>query len=273
MTAALKLTLGEIAFAVATVDSYDRAAAIVLGQVEVDRIQDALLLIQISSHSLLARELATALTPRVVLTPAVQHIGEVFARSHWMLRCVKEPRDAAATPVLLHCSPAGVLAHEVVTQHVQAIAPLADVGALITRVDRLFELSHADHAIPDQQLPRTVFDALMAAPEARAIEGALLATARHAALAAPVRAMLAHDLAAPVWQGGVSWAHYPTGVPPETGPAFWLYSGERTWLCVAAGDTVVIADATRQRVANAVARALERVPAEERRFVAQRAGN
>jgi hypothetical protein len=265
--APLRLTLGEIGFAVATVDSYDRAAAIVLAQVEVERIQDALLLIQISSHSLLARDLATALTPSVVLTPVMQHIGQVFARSHWMLRCTKELRDDPAPPVLLHCSSAGVLAHEVITQHVQHIAPLPDLGALLARVGRLFELSHVDHEIPSLQLPRAVFDGMMAAPDVRAIDGALRASAGHGAMAAPLRTRLADDLAAPLWRGGVSWAHYPTGVPAEVGPAFSLYAGARTWLCEAtARDTVMISEATRPRVAEAVRRALERIPAEHRRF-------
>src|ERR1700759_1687782 len=124
----LKLTLGEIAFAVASVDTYERAVGLIRTQFEVERIEDALLLIQASAQSLHARDLAVAVPPTIQLTPPLVDIGKVFATSQWMLRCDKDLPAAAAPTLLIHCSPAGVLAHDVISGHVHQLARLAEIG-------------------------------------------------------------------------------------------------------------------------------------------------
>jgi hypothetical protein len=253
----LTLTLGEIAFAVATVDSYERAVGLIRTQFDVPRMEDALLFIQASAQSLHARDLAVTLTPAVQLTPPVIEIGKVFAKSEWMVRCSKAMPDDTVPTLLVHCSPAGVLAHEVVTGHVHRVAPARDIGALLGQIDRFFGLSHVDSSLPKQKLPRHTFDALVKESDPHAIE----------AIPHSIRSALARDIATPLWRGEVSWAHHPSGKEPEIGVGFHGYAGQRNWLFeITSLDTVVVSEATRQQVADAAMRVIERVPLEERRF-------
>ena len=262
----LKLTLGEIAFAVATVDSYERAVGLIRTQFDVPRMEDALLLIQASAQSLHARDLAVALTPAVKLTPPVVEIGKVFAKSQWMLRCSKVMRDDTVPTLLVHCSSAGVLAHEVITGHVHRVEPVRDLGALLGQIDRFFGLSHIDSLLPNLKLSQQVFDSLIKQPDPHAIEASLFALTTQP-ISSSQRSALARDIAAPLWRGEVSWAHHPLGKAPEMGVAFHLYSGERNWLFERTSlDTVVVSEATRQHIADAVMRMVERVPRDERRF-------
>jgi hypothetical protein len=263
----LKLTLGEIAFAVATVDSYERAVGLIRTQFDVERMEDALLLIQASAQSLHARDLAVALTPAVELAPPVVEIGKVFAKSEWMVRCSKVMADGTVPTLLVHCSPAGVVAHEVVTGHVHRVAPARDIAALLAQIDRFFELSHIDSSVPKQRLPRQVFDALVKDSEPHAIEATLHTHGTPSMLSHSLRSALAHDIAAPLWRAEVSWTHHPSGKAPELGVAFYVYSGQRNWLFeITSPDTIVISEATRQHVADAAMRVIERVPIQERSF-------
>ncbi|HEY0990228.1 MAG TPA: hypothetical protein VGD80_24420 [Kofleriaceae bacterium] len=262
----LKLTLGEIAFAVATVDSYERAVGLIRTQFDVPRMEDALLFIQASAQSLHARDLAVALTPAVQLTPPVIEIGKVFAKSEWMVRCSKVMPDETVPTLLVHCSSAGVLAHEVVTGHVHRVAPARDIGALLAQIDRFFGLSHVDSSVPKQKLPRQVFDALVKESEPHAIEATLYGSG--SMMSHSLRSALARDIATPLWRGEVSWAHHPSGKEPEIGVGFHVYAGERNWLFeITSLDTVIVSEATRQHLADATMRVIERVPLDERRFV------
>jgi hypothetical protein len=263
----LKLTLGEIAFAVATVDSYERAVGLIRTQFDVERMEDALLLIQASAQSLHARDLAVALTPAVELAPPIIEIGKVFAKSEWLVRCSKVLTDDAVPTLLVHCSSAGVLAHEVVTGHVHRVSPAHDAGALLGQIDKFFGLSHIDSAVPKQKLPRQIFDALVKESDPQAIEATLRTYGSPLMISYALRSALARDIATPLWRGEVSWAHHPSGREPEINAGFYVYCGERNWLFeITSPDTVVISEATRQHVADAAMRVIERVPIQERSF-------
>lgn len=265
MATPLKLTLGEIAFAVAIVDNADRAVQLVARQLDIEQADAALLLVRLSGHSLLARDLAISLTPTVELTPAVATIGKVFAASRWMLRCSKICGDEISN-LLLHASSAGVLAHEVIAEQVHQVAPVADLAALLARVTAFFALRDTDEQLPALALPKPALDAALALHEPRAIEDLLVTHGRPAARARVLHS-LAGDIAAPLWRGAVSWAHYPVGVEPMSGAAAHIVSGERDWLLeLTSQDTVVVREATRQHLANAFVRALEQIPSAERKI-------
>jgi hypothetical protein len=253
--APLKLTLGEIAFAVAIVDSADRAVQILARQLNMERVDDALLPIHLSAHSLLARDLATSLSPTVVLAPAILHIGKVFARSQAMIRCTKALRHDTLT-LLVHCSPEGFIAHEVITQHVHRLFSIADPGELFARVDQFFCLTYSDENAPPLEIPAAVLKSLVNGSDAQAMQAILVNHAPRVPFV--IVHTLAHDLFAPVWKGGLSLATYLPSSPASEATAFHVVSGERNWLLQGTvRDTVVITEATRQRIASATSRTLE----------------
>jgi hypothetical protein len=262
----LRLTIGEIAFAVAQLYSYEKAVKLVSTQFEVDRVDDALLMIQTSGQSLHARELATQLVPRVELAPPLVEIGKVLGSSEWLLRCTRTAPAGDTESLLLHFSASGVLAHEVVSEHVQRLARLRDLGALVGRAAELFQLSHVDGQLPSLRLAKDVFDAIWTSTDAAAIE-ALLGRGREPGAAGLIRSGLAGDLASPRWKGGISRTHYPRGGEHEVGACLYLAAGQRTWLLVPDSPvSVLVTEATRQRFADAAVQAIERIPAGERVF-------
>jgi hypothetical protein len=263
---ALRLTVGELAFAVSQIHSYEKAVKLISTQFEVERVEDALLVIQASGQSLHARELATQLEPTVELAPPLVAIGRVFSTAEWMLRCSRTYPGGDTSSLLLHLSSAGVLAHEVVTDHVQQIAPLASLGALLGRAADLFRLPHVEDTLPSLRLPRDVFEAVWSSDDAAAIE-ALLEQTRAPGVAGLVRSGLAEDLASPLWKGGISKTHYPKGQEPTTSACLYLAAGQRTWLADPDSPiSVVITLATRQRFADVAMHAIEHIPAGDRRF-------
>jgi hypothetical protein len=262
----LRLTVGEIAFAVAQLHSYEKAVKLVSMQFDVERIDDALIMIQASAQSLHARELATQLAPRVELTPPLVTIGKVLGSSEWMLRCTRTNPGGETDALLLHFSPSGVLAHEVVSEHVQRLAPLRDLGALLGRAAELFQLSHVESPLPSLRLARDAFDAIWASSDAQAIE-AMVDQTRAPGAAGLIRSGLAGDLASPLWKGGISRTHYPPGGELEVGACLYLAAGQRTWLLVPDSPvSILVTEATRQRFADAAVQVVERVPAADRVF-------
>lgn len=261
----LRLTIGELAFAVAQATSYEKAVKLVSMQFEVERLEDALLLIQASAQSLHARELATRLVPRVELTPPMVVIGRVLGTAEWLLRCSKT-HAARTDSLLLHLSPAGVLAHEVITEHVQRLEAVASVAAMLGRAADFFGLARGELALPTLRVPRELFEAIWAEPEPGKI-AARLEHLRATGVPALVRSGLAEDLAAAGWRGGISRTYYPHGRAPEVHAVLYLAAGRRTWLAEpdATGD-VVIGEATRQRFAEVAARALDDIPSGDRIF-------
>jgi hypothetical protein len=262
----LRLTIGEIAFAVAQLYSYEKAVKLVSTQFEVERIDDALLMIQTSGQSLHARELATQLVPRVELTPPLAAIGKVLGSSEWLLRCSRTAPGGDTDSLLLHLSASGVLAHEVVSEHVQRLVRLRDPGALLGRAAALFQLSHTESQLPSLRLAKGTFDAIWTSSDAAAVEAQLIET-RSPGAPGLVRAGLASDLASPRWKGGMSKTHYPRGGEVDVGACLYLAAGERTWLIVPDSPvSVLVTEATRQRFADAAMQVIERVPAGERVF-------
>jgi hypothetical protein len=265
----LRLTVGELAFAVAQLISYEKAAKLVMTQFPM-AIEDALAVIQLSGQSLHARELATQIEPTVQLVPAVTAVGYVLGTAEWMLRCSKVPAGAAERDVestLFHLSGSGVLAHTVISEHVQELVPVRSFGALLGRAAACFGLSHVERDLPRVRLPRDVFDGIWAGSDAAAVE-AKLGQLRAPAIPGLIREGLAEDLASPMWKGGLSRTHYPQGREPEVAPGVYLAAGRRTWMIVAdSPSSVTVCEASRQRFAEAATAAIEVIPAAQRAFV------
>lgn len=263
MAPPLRLTIGELAFAVAQMTTYEKAVKLVSLQFPIERIEDALLLIQASAQSLHARELATQLVPEVRLTPPLQAIGRILGTAEWLLRCSRAVPGAPTESLLLHLSPGGVLAHEVITEHVQRLEQLPNAAAMLGRAADVFGLSHRQSTLPTLRLPRELFEAVWAAPPED-----IAAKLGHApAAAALLHAGLAEDLAQPMWRGGISTTYYPAQGTPSVEPALYLAAGQRTWLAEPdATGTVLLGEATRQRFAEAASHALDNIPSGHRIF-------
>lgn len=261
----LRLTIGELAFAVAQATSYEKAVKLVSMQFDVERLEDALLLIQASAQSLHARELATRLVPSVELTPPMVAIGRVLGTSEWLLRCSKT-RARETESLLLHLSPAGVLAHEVISEHVQRLEAVASLAELLGRAADFFGLAHGERALPVLRVPREAFEAIWTEPEPGKI-AARLEHLRATGAPALLRSGLAEDLAAPSWRGGISRTYYPQGRAPDAHAALYIAAGRRTWLAEPDGTgDVTLGEATRQRFAEVAAHALDDIPSGERIF-------
>jgi len=262
----MRLTVGEIAFAVAQLTSYDKALQLVSTQFPDGRKEDALLLIQASGQSLHARELATQMVPTVQLAPPLISIAQVIGTAEWLLRCSRVPTGAAIESLLFHLSPVGALAHEIISEHVQQLTPLASMAALLGRAADLFQLSHRESDLPCLRLPRDVFDAIWASRDAAVIE-AKLSQIGSPGLPGLIRAGLVDDLASSLWKGGLSKTHYPLGGEIDVTASLYLAGGQRTWLFSPDSPTTLsLSEATRQRFAEIATAAIEQIPADQRVF-------
>jgi hypothetical protein len=259
----LRLTVGEIAFAVAQLYGYDQAVKLVAMQFEVKRLEDALILIQTSGQSLYARELVVSMTPVIQLAPPLLAIGKIFGSSEWMLRCTRAPIGCAMETLLLHFSGTGVLCHEVVSDHVQCVAQLNDSRALLVRLATFFGLPYTESALPRAAITAQIFEQAWTQVDAAKTEAVL----RQPGLAGLLRVGLSTDLATAQWKGGISKLHYPRGQTAEVEACLYLASDQRTWMFEPDHhDRVLVAEATQQRLLDIALRIIERVPATERRF-------
>lgn len=262
----MRLTVGEIAYAVAQLTSYNKALKLVSTQFPDGRTEDALLLIQVSGQSLHARELATQLVPTVQLVPSMISIGQVIGTAEWMLRCSRVPAGGALETMLFHLSPAGALAHEIISEHVQQLMPLASMAALLGRAAEMFQLSHTESELPRLRMPRDVFEAIWASRDAATIE-ANLSQIGSPGVPGLIRAGLADDLASPMWKGGISKSHYPQDRELDVTASLYLTGGRRIWLFHPESPvTISLSEATRQRFAEVAAAAIEQIPADQRVF-------
>jgi len=248
MSGELRLTVGEIAFAVGVVSTIDRALEIVREQLEVADPERAKMALAVSGQSLRARELATLPDRDVRLVPALQSAAEIVAGAEWLLRCARVA-GKRMQQVMFHLAPTGVLAQVVEDAVVHRITPVAGVGGLVDHAAGFFGLPPTDHADRPTRLDRQLLDDIAGLSGAREIGRELTARGIPEAVSRP----FAGDLADPSWKGGVSIEHCPKGQAADRRTALLLIVGARRWLIDAqATDVAVLQEASRQRFGAAV---------------------
>jgi hypothetical protein len=203
----------------------------------------------------------------VELSQPLLTIGNVLGNAEWLLRCTRLVQDGSIDALLFHLSATGVLAHSVISEHVQQLCRLASLQDLLTRAANLFAVPVPEPTLPALRIAREVFDAIWIADDASALEARLL-QAGAPNTAAVLAAGLAHDFVSPAWKGGISKTHYPQGHEPAVTACVYMAAGQRTWLAdPETSTTVVIREASRDRFFASVMRALEPIPHTQRRFV------
>lgn len=262
MTAELRLTVGEIAFAVGVVSTLDRALDIVRDQLAAPEPERAKMALAASGQSLLARELASRTDREVRLAPALHAAAEVIAGADWLLRCFRIA-GRRVEQVMFHLAPSGVLAQAVDGLVVHRVAPVTGVSALIDRAAGLFSLPPQDHAAGPVRLDRKLLEELGELSGAADIARELVARGVPEAISRPFAA----DLADPAWKGAVSLEHVPKGRPAETQAQLLLIVGARRWLIdTRAPDAAILAEASRQRFAAAIIELLRSLDTTTRKF-------
>jgi hypothetical protein len=260
----LRLTVGEIAFAVGVVSTIDRALDIVSVQLEAPEPERARMALAASGQSLLARELATRRDRDVVLVPPLQSAAEIIAAAEWMVRCIRVA-GKRTEHLLFHIAPTGVVAQAVEGLVVHRLAPVAGVGALIDRASGFFALPPVDIATDAVRLPRDVLEELGRLSKIAELGRELTRRGVPEAMSRPFAA----DLADAAGKGAVSVDHTPRGTTQPARSQAWLtlVVGARRWLIdTHEPDAAVIGEASRQRFAAAIEDLLRSLDSTTRAF-------
>lgn len=258
----LRLTVGEIAFAVGVVSTIDRALDIVGEQLGAREPERARMALAASGQSLLARELASHDGRDVKLAPQLQSAAEIIAGAEWMLRCVRVA-GKRTDQLLFHIAPTGVLAQRVEGLVVHRVAGLADVAALVDRAAALFGLAPIDQLAPPVRLPRDVVEELARMPARADVARELTVRGMPEAMSYA----FATDLAAPSWKGALSLDHTPKGQPAHTQSALFLFGGARRWqVATYESDAAALGEASHQRLGVAIKDVLRTVDSTTRKF-------
>jgi hypothetical protein len=254
MTAELRLTVGEIAFAVGVVSTLDRALDIVGLQLDAPEPERAKMALAASGQSLLARELASRTERDVRLAPPLQAAAEIIAGSEYLLRCVRV-EGKRTEQVFFHLAPTGVLAQVVEGSVVHRVAPVQGVGGLIERASGFFGLPPAEHdnrpvrPVRPVRIERRVLEDLGRLSGAAEIGRELTARGVPEAVSTPFAA----DLAAARWKGGVTLDHSPKGQRAGTQTSLLIVAGLRYWLIdTHAPEAATLGAASRERFGDAV---------------------
>lgn len=258
----LRLTVGEIAFAVGVVSTIDRALGIVRDQLDAREPERAKMALAASGQSLLARELASYTEREVKLAPALQSAAEVIAGAEWLLRCVRVA-GKRTEQLNFHIAPSGVMVQTVEGMVVHRVAPIGGVSALIDRAAGFFGLPPLDQAAGPASIDRQSLAELGQLPRSADIGRELVVRGVPEALSR----LFATDLANVSWKGAVSLDHTPKDRPATSQAALVLIAGARRWLIdTRAPDAAILAEASRQRFAAALIDILRSLDGTTRKF-------
>lgn len=258
----LRLTVGEIAFAVGVVSTIDRALDIVRLQLDAPEPERAKMALAASGQSLLARELASRHERDVRLVPVLQSAAEIVAGAEWMLRCVRVA-GTRLEQLAFHIAPTGMLAQAVEGLVVHRVAPITSVSALIDRAAGFFGLPPIDDAAEPVRIERQTLEDVGRLSRAADIGRELAARGVPEAMSRPFAA----DLANASWKGALSIDHSPKGQAASSRPALFLIAGARRWMVdTRASDAAMLAEASRQRFAAVTKDILRSLDSTTRKF-------
>jgi hypothetical protein len=277
MSAELRLTIGELGFAVAAVATLGRALELVRTELGVADDDCARAVLAASAHSLAARGLAARGDGAVRLAPPLRIAAEIVAASERALRCERVagarvesptgvPPDAPGSgsrqevrwgSVAFHLSPAGILAQAVEDEVVLRLAAEPGISGLIDRVSAFFELPAAD-AEPGRnaRIDRAAMRELGRLHESADIASEL---ARRG-VPWSIGARFADDLASARWKGAITVTSGRPGEAPASELVGALVAGAKTWfLDTRSPDFALLGVASRPRLDEAVRAALRAV--------------
>lgn len=257
----LRLTIGELGFAVGVASTLDRGLGLVRSQLGITSESEARTVLTTSGHSLVARELVASGTKALTLAPALQPIAEIVAAAQWTLRLVRTLGKRAEV-LAFHLAPAGVVARAADGEVVHRVATVPGVAGLVARAESFFDLPPLDDE-PGVPLSRAAIDDLARLPEHADIAAALRARGAPDRVAAPFAAALA----APRWRGTVARIHTPRHEHPRITTMIALVAGGQRWMIEnREPDTAVLGLGSRQRFAAAIKTILRTLDATTRSF-------
>jgi hypothetical protein len=250
----LRVTVGELGFAVGVVATQRRGLELVRKELGVDDDSWARAVLAASSHSLIARQLATRVEGDVRLAPLLHTAAEIVVQSDLVLRC-ERVTGGRAEGLAFHLAPGGILAHRVEDDVVLRLWYEPRVAGLIDRASAFFELPTSDREppVPPVNIDRAAMRELGRLGE-RADVGAELA---RFGVPRSTGARFAADLASARWKGTITTTRGPGNNAPAD-VLLALVCGIETWFI----DTrnpghAILSIATRQHLAQ-VTRAILR---------------
>jgi hypothetical protein len=258
--AELRLTLGELGFAVGVASTLERGLNLVRGELGLDE-NHARTTLAASGHSLVARELATPAARAVKLAPALAEVAEIVAGAEWLIRMVRATGKRSET-LVFHVAPTGAIARSPDGDVVHRVAVVPGVAGIVARATGFYDLPPGDDAEP-VRLIRGAIDDLARLPPHADLSAALRARGVPDAIAGPFAA----DLSAARWRGTVSRIQAPKGQRATAATLLALVSGGRTWMIeTGESDAAALGPATRPRFAEALTAILRTLDATTRGF-------
>jgi hypothetical protein len=258
VTFELRLTVAELGFAVGVVATTTRALELVRAELGVVDDTSARAMLTASSHSLVARQLATRGDGDVRLAPLLRTAAEIVARSELAVRC-ERVTGGRVESLAFHLAPGGILAQRVEDEVVLRLWYEPRVAGLIERASAFFELPSSDREppVPPIRIDHAAMRELGRLGE-RADAGAELA---RFGVPGSTSTRFAADLASARWQGTITTTRSPANQAPTADRLLGLVSGIETWFIDTRNPAyAILTVATRQHLAQvtrATLRALE----------------
>lgn len=222
----LRLTVGELGFAVGVVATMGRALEFVRSELGVDDDTGARAVLAASSHSLVARQLATRGEADVRLAPTLRNAAQIVADSEWALRC-ERVTGGRVDSLAFHLAPAGILAQRVEDDVVLRLWSEPHTDGMIESASAFFDLpsTDAEPAVRPVRIERAAMRQLGSLGE-RADVAAELA---RCGVPRSTSVRFATDLAWARWKGTITTTHSPRNQAPTADLLLALVAGAETW--------------------------------------------
>jgi hypothetical protein len=247
VTLELRLTVGELGFAVGVVATMRRALELLRTELGVHDDAGARAVLAASSHSLVARQLATWGDGDVRLAPLLRTAAEIVAQSELTVRCDRVT-GGRVDSLAFHLAPGGILAQRVEDEVVLHLWYEPRIAGLIERASAFFELPSSDMQppIPPVRIDRAAMPELGRLGD-RADVGAELA---RYGVPRSTGVRFAADLASARWKGTITTTRSPANQAPTADLLLALVSGIETWFIDTRNPShAILSVATRQHLA------------------------
>ncbi len=222
----LRLTVGELGFAVGVVATLGRALELIRAELGVTDDSGARAVLAASSHSLVARQLATRRDDEVRLAPSLRTAAEIIAESEAALRCERVIGERVES-LAFHLAPAGILAQQVEDDVVLRLWSEPRVAGVIERASAFFELPpiEVEPAVRPVRIDRAAMRELGRLGE----RADLAAELDRFGVPPSTSSTFAADLASARWKGTLTATRSPRGQEPAADLLFAVVSGAQTW--------------------------------------------
>jgi hypothetical protein len=225
MSGELRLTVGELGYAIGVVATLRRALDFLRNELGVFDENSARAVLAASSHSLVARGMATRGESEVRLAPPLRTAAEIAAASEWALRCERVTGERVES-LTFHLASGGILAQAVEDEVVLRLARETRIERLVDRVSAFFELPPSDEwTTAPVRIERAAMRELGRLHERADVAAEL---ARYGVpRATSVR--FAAALASARWKGSISTTCCRRSEEPTGDVVFALVAGVQTW--------------------------------------------